>query len=71
MHTFLICHLSIFRNDLQNVAITNYIQTDEIFDIFEKLEFCIPNISQKLSFKKYVIFSHLCNEKDIFSRFNI
>ena len=45
MHTFLKCDLSIFLNGLPNVAIKNSIQTDEIFDIFQFPDFCVPDIS--------------------------
>ena len=44
MHTFLNCNLSKFRNDLPNVAISNSIKKDDIFDIFP--DFCVPYVSK-------------------------
>ena len=46
MHTFLSCELSKFRNYLLNVAIRNFIQTDEILTFFIFPDFCVPDISK-------------------------
>ena len=41
-----IAHVPKLRNDLPNLAIRNYIQTDEVFEIFQFPDFCVQDISR-------------------------